>query len=57
MAGACDDVVDLIRGRRTAWCRLEILPKGIGPGGPSKTIKLVRNKIKLEQQAAKSKSH
>ncbi|MEX2353068.1 MAG: carboxy terminal-processing peptidase, partial [Gammaproteobacteria bacterium] len=33
---------------------LEILPKGIGPEGPSKTIELVRNKINLEQQAAKS---
>ncbi len=50
-----DDVVDLIRGPKGTTVRLEILPKGIGPEGPSKTIKLVRNKIKLEQQAAKSK--
>lgn len=50
-----DDVVDLIRGPKGTTVRLEILPKGIGPEGPSKIIELERNKIKLEQQAAKSK--
>lgn len=50
-----DDVVDLIRGPKGTTVRLEVLPKGIGPEGPSKTIELVRNKIKLEQQAAKSR--
>ena len=50
-----DDVVDLIRGPKGTIVRLEILPKGIGPEGPSKTIQLERNKIKLEQQAAKSR--
>lgn len=50
-----DDVVDLIRGPKGTTVKLEVLPKGIGPEGPSKTIELVRNKIKLEQQAAKSK--
>ncbi len=49
-----DDVVDLIRGPKGSTVRLEVLPKGMGPGGPTKTIKLERNKIKLEQQAAKS---
>lgn len=50
-----DDVVDLIRGPKGTTVKLEVLPKGIGPEGPSKTVELVRNKIKLEQQAAKSK--
>ncbi|MCS3902502.1 carboxyl-terminal processing protease [Methylohalomonas lacus] len=49
-----DDVVDLIRGPKGSIVRLEVLPKGMGPGGPTKTIELERNKIKLEQQAAKS---
>ncbi|MCB1877909.1 MAG: carboxy terminal-processing peptidase [Chromatiales bacterium] len=49
-----DDVVDLIRGPKGTVVRLEILPKGTGQEGPSKVIRLVRNKIKLEEQAAKS---
>lgn len=49
-----DDVVDLIRGPKGSVVRLEILPKGRGPEGPSKIIELVRDKIKLEEQAAKS---
>ena len=49
-----DDVVDLIRGPKDTIVRLEILPKGTGPGGPNKIITLTRNKIKLEEQAAKS---
>lgn len=49
-----DDVVDLIRGPKGSTVRLEVLPKGMGPGSPTKTVKLERNKIKLEQQAAKS---
>jgi carboxyl-terminal processing protease len=49
-----DDVVDLIRGPKGTVVRLEILPKGSGPEGPSKIIMLIRNKINLEQQAAKS---
>lgn len=50
-----DDVVDLIRGPKGTLVRLEVLPKGIGPEGPRKIIELERNKINLEQQAAKSK--
>ena len=49
-----DDVVDLIRGRKGTVVRLEILPAGTGTEGPSKVITLTRNKIKLEQQEAKS---
>lgn len=47
-----DDVVDLIRGKKGTIVRLEILPKNVGPEGPSKVIKLTRNKIKLEDKAA-----
>ena len=49
-----DDVVDLIRGPKDTIVRLEILPDGTGPEGPYKTISIVRDKIKLEEQAAKS---
>ncbi len=47
-----DDVVDLIRGPKGSVVRLQILPKGTTPEGPTKVITLVRNKIKLEEQAA-----
>lgn len=47
------DVVDLIRGPKGTMVRLQILPKDAGTNGPSKLIPLVRNKIKLEDQAAK----
>ena len=49
-----DDVVDLIRGPKGTVVRLEILPKNTGPEGPSKKISIVRDQIKLEEQAAKS---
>lgn len=49
-----DDVVDLIRGPKDTVLRLEILPKDTGPEGPHRIITLIRNKIKLEEQAAKS---
>ena len=49
-----DDVVDLIRGPKDTVLRLEILPKNTGPEGPHRIITLTRNKIKLEEQAAKS---
>ncbi len=48
-----DDVVDLIRGKKGSTVRLQVLPKGAGPGGPTRTITLVRNKIELEDEAAK----
>ncbi|MCI0400928.1 MAG: carboxy terminal-processing peptidase [Gammaproteobacteria bacterium] len=48
-----DDVVDLIRGPKGSIVRLQILTKGTGVDGPSELIQLTRNKIKLEEQAAK----
>ena len=50
-----DDVVDLIRGPKDTVLRLEIIPKGSGPAGTHRIITLTRNKIKLEEQAAKSR--
>ncbi len=49
-----DDVVDLIRGPKGTTIKLEVLPKGVGPEGPSKIVTLVREKIKLEEQDASS---
>ncbi len=49
-----DDVVDLIRGPKETTVRLQVLPKDAGPDGPTRTISIVRNRIVLEEQAAKS---
>ncbi len=48
------DVVDLIRGPKGSTVRLKILPGEAPAGTPPKVISLVRDKIKLEEQAAKS---
>ncbi len=48
------DVVEQIRGPKGSVVRLEILPKGGKNEADPETITLVRNKIKLEEQAAKS---
>jgi carboxyl-terminal processing protease len=48
-----DDVVQKIRGPGGTRVRLQILPAGAAPGSPEKTIELKRDKIKLEEQAAK----
>jgi len=47
------DVVDLIRGPKGSTIRLKILPGSAPAGSPPKIITLVRDKIKLEEQAAK----
>lgn len=48
------DVVEQIRGPKGSVVRLDILPKGNNNESDPQTITLVRNKIKLEEQAAKS---
>ncbi|MCU7846755.1 MAG: carboxy terminal-processing peptidase [Candidatus Thiodiazotropha sp. (ex Lucinoma kastoroae)] len=48
------DVVEQIRGPKGSVVRLGIFLKGDETGANRKTITLVRNKIKLEEQAAKS---
>lgn len=49
-----DDVVQLIRGPKTTIVRLQVLPADEAPGTPPDTISLIRDKIKLEDQTAKS---
>lgn len=48
-----DDVVKLIKGPKGTTVRLSILPAKTGVNGPSQEVVLVRDKIKLEDQAAK----
>lgn len=49
-----DDVVKRIRGEGGSVIRLQILPRGAEPGSPQTVITLTRDKVKLEEQAAKS---
>jgi len=50
-----DDVVDLIRGPKHTVVRLEVLPEETGIDGPTTIIEIVRDEVKLEEQAAKSR--
>ncbi len=50
-----DDVVDLIRGEAGTIVRLQIIPYTKSGDGMPKVVELVREEIKLEDQAAKSK--
>jgi len=47
------NVVDLIRGAKDTLVRLNILPKSAGSDGRTRELSLVRDEIKLEDQAAK----
>lgn len=49
-----DDVVQLIRGPSGTTVRLQILPADAMPGAEQEIIDLIRDKIKLEEQAASS---
>lgn len=49
-----DDVVQMIRGPGGTEVRLQVLPAGAAPGSPEKLIALIRDKVKLEEQAAKA---
>jgi len=49
-----DDVVDQIRGERDTTVRLQLLPAQSGSKGAMKTIDIVRNEVKLEEQAAQA---
>jgi len=50
-----DDVVDLIRGPKDSWVRLDVLPAEAGIDGKHEVVTLSRQKIKLEEQAAKKR--
>ncbi|MBI2396588.1 MAG: carboxy terminal-processing peptidase [Xanthomonadales bacterium] len=49
-----DDVVDLIRGKKGTIVRLDVLAADAGADGKPLQLKLVRDKVRLEEQAAKS---
>jgi carboxyl-terminal processing protease len=49
-----DDVVQLIRGKKGTIVRLQLLRAGESAGAPTDTIALVRDKVNLEDQSAKS---
>jgi carboxyl-terminal processing protease len=49
-----DDVVDLIRGPKHTVVRLEVLPADESITGQTTIIDIVRNEVKLEEQAAKN---
>jgi carboxyl-terminal processing protease len=48
-----DEVVDMIRGPGGTTVRLQVLPGGAAPGSTPVVIPLVRDKVKLEAQAAR----
>jgi len=50
-----DDVVELIRGPKDSFVRLDILPADAGVDGKHEIVALSRQKIKLEEQAAKQR--
>ncbi len=50
-----DDVVQLIRGPKDTVVRLQIIPADAVDQTLRKTVRLVRNTVKLEEQAAKSR--
>ncbi|HRQ65227.1 MAG TPA: carboxy terminal-processing peptidase [Xanthomonadaceae bacterium] len=48
-----DDVVELIRGPKDSVVRLDVQPAEAGPDGKHEVITITRQRIKLEEQAAK----
>ncbi|MFQ0813109.1 tail-specific protease [Brucella anthropi] len=50
-----DEVVQLIRGDKGSVVRLDILPADAGPDGKHHIVRLVRDKISLDKQAAQKK--
>ncbi len=51
-----DDVVALIRGKKDTQVRLEYIPAEAGIDGEHALVTLTRQKVKLEEQAAKSET-
>ncbi len=50
-----DEVVKLIKGPKGTEVRLQVLPAQTGINGPPVTLTFIREKVKLEDQAAKKK--
>ena len=51
-----DDVVKLIKGPKGTQVRLQVLPVKTGVNGPPVIVSFIREKVKLEDQAAKKKT-
>jgi len=51
-----DDAVKLIRGPKGTTVRLKLLPASGSTGSPTSEVRLVREKIKLEEQTAKKET-
>jgi len=49
-----DDVVEIIKGPKGTEVRLQILPAKVGDNGKTKIVSIIRDKIRLEDRAAKS---
>lgn len=49
-----DEVVELIRGKKDSRVRLEIIPGTLEGGDETTIVAITRDKVKLEEQAAKS---
>ncbi|PYE34328.1 S41A family C-terminal processing peptidase-1 [Idiomarina fontislapidosi] len=49
-----DDVVDMIKGPKGSSVRLQVLEASQGVGGTPKVVEIVRDKVKLEDRAAKA---
>ncbi|MGH8028978.1 MAG: carboxy terminal-processing peptidase [Arenimonas sp.] len=47
-----DDVVDLIRGKKGTKVRLDVLPVEANVDGAHRLVSIIRDKVKLEEQAA-----
>ncbi|MGA1868314.1 MAG: carboxy terminal-processing peptidase [bacterium] len=50
-----DDVVQLIRGPKGSVVRLEVIPADAGDPHQTKIVEIVRNKVKLEEQATQKR--
>ncbi|MFT7286914.1 MAG: carboxyl-terminal processing protease [Halieaceae bacterium] len=50
-----DEVVELIRGPKGSTVRLQVLPAKAGANAERKVVKIVRNKVKLEEQSAQQR--
>jgi len=49
-----DDVVQLVRGPKGSRVRLDVVPVAHGSDGPQRAVELIRDRVRLEEQAARS---
>lgn len=48
-----DDVVQLVRGPKGSRVRLDIVPAAYGSDGPHRLVEIIRDRVRLEEQAAR----